>query len=232
MVKGHKLCPADRYYDSMACAYDRHRFKTKYARSVSNREIAFVVESVRPGARVIEFGCGTGRFTRALIDYGCLVTAVDSATEMLESTRRRVGSDTRLRLVHGRVQDAPRMINGQFDAVVSMRMLPHVEDKEEVLTVMRRFGEPDASYVVDSWNLLSFVGLSRVVLRRHGIVESYYLRRGEFLAMIARCGFDVVDELCWGFPRIGQYSLDQVGQAHAKQVAYSTVVRMIATDGV
>ena len=35
------------------------------------------------GMSVLELGCGTGRLSRELLSYGCIVTAVDSSPEML-----------------------------------------------------------------------------------------------------------------------------------------------------
>lgn len=37
----------------------------------------------RAGTRVLELGCGTGRFTRRLLDWGACVTAVDNSAHML-----------------------------------------------------------------------------------------------------------------------------------------------------
>lgn len=36
-----------------------------------------------PGLTVLELGCGSGRLTRALLDFGCHVTAVDNSADML-----------------------------------------------------------------------------------------------------------------------------------------------------
>jgi len=49
-----------------------------------------------PGRRILELGCGTGRLTRQLIQYGTHVTAVDNCAEMLDAVpqgARRVLSD-------------------------------------------------------------------------------------------------------------------------------------------
>jgi SAM-dependent methyltransferase len=39
--------------------------------------------SFEPGAKVLELGCGTGRHTRKMLDWGAVVTAVDNSAEML-----------------------------------------------------------------------------------------------------------------------------------------------------
>jgi SAM-dependent methyltransferase len=39
--------------------------------------------SFEPGTKVLELGCGTGRHTRKMLEWGALVTAVDNSAEML-----------------------------------------------------------------------------------------------------------------------------------------------------
>jgi ubiquinone/menaquinone biosynthesis C-methylase UbiE len=45
----------------------------------------------RPGAEVLEVGCGTGAVTRRLLARGARVTALDQNPEMLERARQRTG---------------------------------------------------------------------------------------------------------------------------------------------
>lgn len=40
---------------------------------------------IRPGDRVVDFGCGTGRGAKAFQDYGCIVLGVDHVREALET---------------------------------------------------------------------------------------------------------------------------------------------------
>jgi len=50
----------------------------------------------QPGTRVLELGCGTGRFTRRIVEWGAQVTAIDNCAEMLDlvpETATRVLSD-------------------------------------------------------------------------------------------------------------------------------------------
>ena len=44
----------------------------------------------KPGARVLEIGCGTGAITARLVDRGASVTALDQNPEMLEQARARL----------------------------------------------------------------------------------------------------------------------------------------------
>jgi SAM-dependent methyltransferase len=49
-------------------------------------------------AAVLDLGCGTGRDTRALIDAGFLVTAVDGSPEMAREAETRIGRPVRVQL--------------------------------------------------------------------------------------------------------------------------------------
>ena len=46
-------------------------------------ELELVRASFEPGAKVLELGCGTGRHTRKMLDWGVVVTAVDNSADML-----------------------------------------------------------------------------------------------------------------------------------------------------
>jgi ubiquinone/menaquinone biosynthesis C-methylase UbiE len=77
----------------------------------------------RPGARVLEIGCGTGAVTAWLAERGAVVTAVDQNPEMMERAQRRLeqleaapGSVTWLERTASEI-DA--LVPGAFDAVVS-----------------------------------------------------------------------------------------------------------------
>lgn len=54
-----------------------------YARLPYRGELSIPASYIKAGATVLELGCGAGRGTRALLDAGFLVTAVDNSPEML-----------------------------------------------------------------------------------------------------------------------------------------------------
>lgn len=47
---------------------------------------------------MLDLGCGTGRDTRALIDAGLTVTAVDGSAEMAQEAEKRIGKSVRVLL--------------------------------------------------------------------------------------------------------------------------------------
>lgn len=64
---------------------------------VSKNLAAFIAKLPRY-ATVLDLGCGTGRDTRALIDTGFAVTAVDGSSEMAREAEKRIGRPVRVQL--------------------------------------------------------------------------------------------------------------------------------------
>lgn len=91
------------------------------------------------GARVLEFGCGSGRDARALAARGALVTATDGSAAMLAEARRRSrGLSERIRFcplafpaadpkAQARALMADANGGRPFDAFVAVGLLQHLE---------------------------------------------------------------------------------------------------------
>lgn len=72
------------------------------------------------GAAVLDLGCGTGRDTRALVDAGFTVTAIDGCAEMAREAEKRIGAPVRVQLFED-LDDAET-----FDGIWANASLLHV----------------------------------------------------------------------------------------------------------
>lgn len=92
------------YYDRYAAVYDvkhgvalagqRYNFARYYE--------PFLRDTVPPGSRVLELGCGTGFYTRWLLDRGCQVVGMDISTKIMALARQRCPEAT---FHHGDCED-------------------------------------------------------------------------------------------------------------------------------
>ena len=73
--------------------------------------------TTKPGAEVLEIGCGTGAVTERLVTGGARVTALDQNPEMLEQARLRL--DTGLRSASPRCAEADSRVGLLADATVT-----------------------------------------------------------------------------------------------------------------
>jgi SAM-dependent methyltransferase len=99
------------------------------------RRRALLLGEARRGERVLDLGCGAGRFVAALRDAGAEPVGVELAAAALERARRNVpGADLRLVEPGG----ALPLGHGEVDLVWCSEVLEHVPDTVAFLTEVRR----------------------------------------------------------------------------------------------
>ncbi len=101
----------------------------------------------------LDAACGTGRYTRLLLDLGVEhVTSVDVSTASLELLRGRTRDAERVSCVLqdvrllGAVPDPPT-----YDIVLCCDAIHHLGDLTEVLHLLRRMAKPGGLIVGDVW---------------------------------------------------------------------------------
>jgi ubiquinone/menaquinone biosynthesis C-methylase UbiE len=86
-----------------------------------------ILSAVKPGARVLDIGCGSGSFAAECAAKGALVTAVDSSPQMLSILKNRLrGSEleNRVKIIECGSASTSAVLNGEkFDMVVMSMML-------------------------------------------------------------------------------------------------------------
>ena len=99
------------------------------------RRRALLLAEVRRGERVLDLGCGAGRFVAALRAAGADAVGVELAEAALERARRNVaGADLRLLEPDGSLP----LDHGDVDLVWCSEVLEHVPDTAALLTEVRR----------------------------------------------------------------------------------------------
>lgn len=102
---------------------------------------------IRPGTRVLDVGCGSGEFVRALTDAGAACSGIDPAAAMVELSRSRVpGADIR----QGDVEQLP-WPDASFDVVVAINALQFADDPDAALAEMARVTVPGGFVAVANW---------------------------------------------------------------------------------
>ena len=89
------------------------------------------------GQRVLDLGCGTGRYCTLLAERGASIVGLDPSEKMLEQARQRTSALSYIELHHGTIEqmDFP---NEYFDMVLSALALNHLPELEPTLREMVR----------------------------------------------------------------------------------------------
>jgi SAM-dependent methyltransferase len=84
---------------------------------------------VTPGTRVLDVGCGIGRWSRLLAARGARVTGVDLSPTMIAEAERRARASGLGDRCQFMVQDSATLeIDGSFDLIVCVTVLQHILD--------------------------------------------------------------------------------------------------------
>ena len=127
-------------------AYDAYRkLADAYAERVDTKRHNAYLEkpatlSLLPdvdGKRVLDVGCGTGRYTEWLLEHGAEAIRFDASPQMLEHARKRVG-DRAVLILHDLNDPLDFVEDNSMDLVLATLVLDYVEDWTPVLREFRR----------------------------------------------------------------------------------------------
>jgi 2-polyprenyl-3-methyl-5-hydroxy-6-metoxy-1,4-benzoquinol methylase len=156
--------------------------------------LRFLLDRVQPGERVLDVGCGEGRFAAELARAGAHVVGIDVAEEPLRRARAR-HPELDLRLVDGAGPwDLP---DASFDAVWAGEVIEHVADTGAWLSEVRRVLRSGGSLLV-STPALGRLELMRAALSRRAFAERFdprgdhlrFYNRETLTRLIGEFGFE------------------------------------------
>jgi SAM-dependent methyltransferase len=97
---------------------------------------------LRPGARILDAGCGSGRTLDDLAEYG-EVSGIDLSEFAAAAARARGHEDIHV----GKVETLP-WADGAFDLVTSLDVIEHTPDDRVTLAELRRVTKPNGHAVI------------------------------------------------------------------------------------
>lgn len=174
--------------------------------------------SLRPGARILEFGPGWGSTTIALAQLGMKVTAVDIEPNFCEVIRRRAARH----LVDIEVIEADFFwaegVAEPYDAVVFFESFHHCDDHLRLLRALRRAVKPDGRLYLGSepilidyavpWGIRTD-GEALWAMRNFGWLELGF-RESYLHAAFARTGWRARKQVCTDADWINVWTAHQV----------------------
>ena len=161
------------------------------------------VAALRPGERVLDVGCGMGRYTLLLAERGYAVEGLDLSPVLLQRLRVFNGGRFNIPLHSADVMKPPAELEGRFDAVVGFFALHHMHNLELCFRGMAKLVRPGGRIVFlepNAFNPLYYVqmtvmprmtwqGDKGVAQMRMSVVGSAMTRAGLKSPRVERFGF-------------------------------------------
>jgi len=137
----------DRGYNDIAKEFSR-------TRDTFWDELRFTAEYAHSGERVLDVGCGNGRFFEEIQDKNITYTGIDSSEELINIARKKHDGQN-VQFLHGDALNLP-FENNQFNAVFSFAVLHHIpsgEMRAQFMSELQRVLAPNSVAVITVWNL-------------------------------------------------------------------------------
>jgi ubiquinone/menaquinone biosynthesis C-methylase UbiE len=144
--------------------YDR-AFRGSFGRYMTDVEAAALERVFPPGPadRLLDLGCGHGRFLRWLAPRGRRLVGLDRSWRLLQVATdglRLEPAPAPTEIVWGSATDLP-FESGSVDTITCVRVLQHVPDQGKALAEACRVLRPGGSLVLVQYNVISPHGLIR-----------------------------------------------------------------------
>lgn len=169
------------------CSYGMPAFYNKVIDICQSRALMPWLRSVA-GLRVLDVGCGVGRWSRRLAKRGAHVTGIDLSPTMIEEARRRAAEERVSARCRFETQDLSELDAGdRFDLVLGVTVLQHILEPAALEAAVRRMAEhlaPGGRMVLleAAPNRLATHCNTSIFRARH---------RREYLDLFAACGLKV-----------------------------------------
>lgn len=157
----------DELFDKWPGRYDSW-FTTPVGSFVKNYETALLLEMLDPREEemILDVGCGTGVFTRDILERGTRIVGLDISFPMLQQAAKKA-SEQPFAAIAGDMTSLP-FSDGSFDKVYSMTAIEFVPDAIKAVDELNRVARSGATIVLTTLNSLSPWAEQRKKKAEHG----------------------------------------------------------------
>jgi len=143
---------------------------------------------VGPAARVLDVGCGVGRWSRLLAARGACVTGVDLSPTMIAEAERRAAASGLASRCRFMVQDSSALeAGGPFDLILCVTMLQHILEVDALRRALQRM----ARHLDARGRLVILEAAPARAASRCNTFVFTARHRGVYLKLFRECGLQV-----------------------------------------
>lgn len=164
-----RFVPKENYCSSFGLQWNRYRLlqldsfnKTTISRDRLTRLMGEPLK-ILMNKKVLEAGCGAGRFTEILLNYGAKVFAFDLSSAV-EANFRNFKKNRNYSIIQADVAKLP-FKKASFDFVMGIGFIQHTPSPEKTIEILCSYLKPGGKLVIDHYTQGYPITFSRRVLR-------------------------------------------------------------------
>ncbi|MCL2194404.1 MAG: methyltransferase domain-containing protein [Oscillospiraceae bacterium] len=172
--------PAETVVDFYSAYDEEGRLGRRYGQVEFLTTMRYINKHLTPGARVLEIGAGSGRYSRAIADMGYAVDAVELVAHNIEIFKQHITPQQNITVTQGNALDLSAFASAGYDITLLLGPMYHLytaEDKhaalQEALRVTKPGGVVFVAYCISDASII-YRGFAR-----KGLDVGDYIRRGK-----------------------------------------------------
>jgi ubiquinone/menaquinone biosynthesis C-methylase UbiE len=143
---------AAKLLDENKHSYNRMSEEFSSSRARFWEELTFLGEHATPGMKVLDIGCGNGRFFDVIKDRKTDYTGLDNSSGLLDEARKKHPD---IRFIEGDATELP-FADGAFDIAYSFAVIHHIPSRtlrSRFVSEAARVLHPGNTFIITSWYL-------------------------------------------------------------------------------
>ncbi|HVO48790.1 MAG TPA: methyltransferase domain-containing protein [Steroidobacteraceae bacterium] len=169
------------------CAYGMPAF---YNRAIHLEQYLALRRWLRvpAGSRVLDVGCGVGRWSRLLAARGAVVTGIDLSPTMIAQAQKRSASEGVAPTCRFQVQDVASLdVGAQFDLILGVTVLQHILDSAALRSALLAM----TAHLAPGGRMVLLEAAPSEAVNRCDTSVFRARARSEYLRLIDDCGLQV-----------------------------------------
>lgn len=158
---------------------------------------------LKQGERILEVGCGMGRYTFLLKEKGFMVEGLELSPFLIKQMKRIDGGRFNIPIYQADIHHCPESLNGRYDALVGFFVLHHFGNLQKAFCSMASLLRPRGRVVFLEPNPYNFLYYIQILITpkmswkaEKGLI---HLRRSTIFSALKKAGFKGMKMRRFGF---------------------------------
>lgn len=143
-----KYLNVKKQYNQWAKRYDVEAKESNIATYLEEKSIKDFMPNVK-NKEVLDFGCGTGRYTIPLAKRGANITAIDLTPNMIKLAKKKAKKE-KLNINFKNINLTKFKPDKEFDLIISMLVLDHIKNLEKAIFVISKASKVGTEVIISN----------------------------------------------------------------------------------